>query len=173
MGPPGHFSVGLALKPVAPKVPLWVLLLATEVLDLLCFAFTAVGIEDFGVSTTDFIHGTQVTVLPTIPWSHGLFMSIVWSVAAAGIGWFVYRDHRAGGVIGLAVFSHWVMDFIIHPADLPLLFTGSPTLGLGLTTTGIGAILNVFLEFGLLAGGIAIYTAWKKKYPAYLHISNE
>jgi hypothetical protein len=109
------------------------------------------------------VHGTQVTVLPTIPWSHGLFMSVVWSLLAAGIGWMIYRERRAGGVIGLAVFSHWVMDFIVHPADLPLLFDGSPTLGLGLTTTGIGAILNVFLEFGLLAGGIVIYAIWKKK----------
>jgi hypothetical protein len=163
MGPPGHFSIALAVKPVAPKVPLWVLLLATEVLDLLCFAFAAIGVENLGVSHSDFVHGTQVIVPASIPWSHGLFMSIVWAVAAAVIGWIVYRDRWSGSIIGLAVFSHWVMDFIVHPPYLPLLFNGSPTVGLGLSTSGLGAILNVFLEFGLLAGGIAIYWAYRKR----------
>lgn len=31
----GHFAVGLAAKPLAPKVPLYALLLATLVLDFL------------------------------------------------------------------------------------------------------------------------------------------
>ena len=53
MGPPGHFGIGLAAKPAAPKAPLWVLLVATEVPDLLYFAFHAAGIESAGASTTD------------------------------------------------------------------------------------------------------------------------
>jgi len=44
VGPPGHFGIGLAAKPAAPKAPLWVLLVATEVPDLLYFAFHAAGI---------------------------------------------------------------------------------------------------------------------------------
>jgi len=39
MGPIGHFAVGLAAKPVAPKVPLGVLFLATVILDVLAIAF--------------------------------------------------------------------------------------------------------------------------------------
>jgi hypothetical protein len=35
----GHCAVGLAAKPVAPKVPLGILLLATMMLDVLAIAF--------------------------------------------------------------------------------------------------------------------------------------
>jgi hypothetical protein len=43
MGPIGHFSVGLAAKPMAPKVPLGFLLLATRILDVLAIAFGFAG----------------------------------------------------------------------------------------------------------------------------------
>ena len=92
MGPIGHFSVGFAAKAAAPKVPLGILLLATWWLDVLAIALGLAGIERGG----------------NAPWSHGLFMSVVWSVVAALLAARVYRDHRAGVVVGLLVFSHLV-----------------------------------------------------------------
>jgi len=100
MGPIGHFSVGLAAKPTAPKVPLGILLLATWILDVLAIAFGFAGIE-----------GVKIGV----PWSHGLFMSVIWSLVAALLVARIYREYRAGAVVGLLVFSHWVLDFISHP----------------------------------------------------------
>jgi len=131
MGRIGHFAVGLAAKPVAPKVSLGVLFLATWLLDVLAIAFAFAGIE--GVKSG-------------IPWSHGLFMSVIWSVVAAFLTARIYREYRAGAVVGLLVLSHWVLDFISHPIpfssyswrswqwsfgnplppDSPLLFGGSP-----------------------------------------------
>jgi hypothetical protein len=70
LGPPGHFAIGLAAKPTAPKAPLWVLLVATEVSDLLFFAFQAAGIEKAGVSTIDFSRGVKILSPGSIPWSH-------------------------------------------------------------------------------------------------------
>ncbi len=32
MGPPEHFGIALAIKPSAPKTPLWILLLGLELL---------------------------------------------------------------------------------------------------------------------------------------------
>jgi hypothetical protein len=61
MGPIGHFSVGLVAKPMAQKVPLGVLLLATWVLDVLAIAFGFAGIEGGGSAG--------------LPWSHGLMVS--------------------------------------------------------------------------------------------------
>src|SRR3974377_2129347 len=101
MGPIGHFSVGLAAKPLAPRVPLGILLLATWILDILAIAFGFAGIE----------RGGSVGV----PWSHGLFMSAIWSVIAAFGLARIYRSSHAGVVVGLLVFSHWALDFISHP----------------------------------------------------------
>jgi len=120
---PGHFAIGLAAKPAAPKVPLLVLLLATEVLDLLCFGFQAIGIEDFGISHTDINQGVIVLSPASIPWSHGLFMSVVWSVVAAAIAFIIYQERRTASIIGLVVFSHWIMDFIVHLPTSPYYLT--------------------------------------------------
>ncbi len=154
---PAHLAAGLAAKPLAPKAPLWVLLVATEVPDLLFFGFQAAGLESQGVTTVDLNQGIQVVVPSSIPWSHGLFMNVVWSLVAAAIALWVYRERRTSSVVGLALFSHWVLDFIVHPPELPLLFEGSPTVGLGLWTSGPGLILSLILELGLLASGSAIY----------------
>ena len=163
MGPPGHFGIGLAAKPAAPKAPLWVLLVATEVPDLLFFAFQAAGIESAAVSTTDFSQGMEILIPGSVPWSHGLFMCVVWSVVAAAIGYLFYRDRRTSVVIGLMVFSHWVLDFIVHVPDLSLLFDGSPLVGLGLWGSGPGLIISGILEVGPFAGGLAMYLVSRKR----------
>lgn len=84
-------------------------------------------------------------------------MSVVWALLAAGIAYLIYRDRRAASVIGLVVISHWVLDFIVHPPELPLLFTGSPLVGLGLWSTTPGFVLSIVLEVAMFAGGLAIY----------------
>jgi hypothetical protein len=53
------------------------------------------------------------------PWSHGLFMSVVWSLVAALLVARIYRSKRAGTVVGLLVFSHWMLDFVSHPIPFP------------------------------------------------------
>ena len=116
---PGHLGLGFAAKTVAPEVPLWALLMSTEVLDLLFFGFKTAGMEYEAVSTTDITHGLQIVSPGWTPWSHGLFMSLVWSVLAFVVTYFFSRNHRASIVIGLLVFSHWVLDFIVHLPDLP------------------------------------------------------
>jgi membrane-bound metal-dependent hydrolase YbcI (DUF457 family) len=147
MGPPGHIAVALAAKSAARRAPLWVLIVATEILDLLCFALLAAGIERTGAD-------------PSFPWSHGLFMSAVWSAAAGAIALLVYRDRRSAGVLGLLVFSHWVLDYISHAADLPLLFDGSPRVGLGLESS---VAVGLVMEFTLLAVGVAIYLVTRRR----------
>jgi len=157
----GHCAVGLAAKPVAPKVPLGILLLATMMLDFLAMSFTWVGIE--GGRTGN-------------PWSHGLFMAVLWSMAAAFLCARLYHSRGAGVVIGFLVFSHWLLDFVSHPIpfpsfswrswrwdfghplppDLPLLFAGSPRVGLGLYNS-ISAAQATALELGMLILGAAVY----------------
>ncbi len=92
------------------------------------------------------------------PWSHGLLMAVTWSVMGGLLGRYFYRDSRSGGVIGLVIFSHWVLDFITHPMfgglpDLALLLEGSPKVGLGLYSA-IPMGFWVVIELGLVASGL-------------------
>jgi hypothetical protein len=103
----GHIAVGLAAKPLAPKVPLGALLLSATAIDTLAGVFAVVGLE-----TVDAAGNSQIA------WSHGLFMAVVWSIVGAGLAFLLSRDRRTGIVIGLVVFSHWFLDFISHPMGL-------------------------------------------------------
>ena len=165
MGPIGHLAVGLAAKPAAPRVPLLVLILATEVLDLLTLAFLATGVERLGITRTELSHGLTMVSPAAIPWSHGLVMSLVWSALAVGIAFLAFRDRRASAIVGLLVFSHWVLDLLVHPQELPLFLAGSTKLGLCLWCSGPGLIISGILEFALLAAGVAIYVVHRKRHP--------
>jgi hypothetical protein len=162
MGPPGHFAIGFAAKPGAPAVPIWVLLLASWFLDVLSFVFEAIGLEKFAVTQTDFVHGVQTLVPGSVPYSHGLFMSIIWSILFGALAYIFFRNVRISIILGLVVFSHWILDFIVHIQDLPLFLEGSPLLGLGLWGSGPGLIASIILEFTLLAGGLTIYLVFRK-----------
>lgn len=158
----GHLAVGFAAKPVAPKVPLWALLVASEVNDLAYFGFTAMGLEQKTVTTMNFKQGVAYLTSSTNPWSHGLFMSLVMSVVGAAIAYTIWRDRRSAGVVGLVVFSHWILDFLMH-SNLPLLFYNSPLVGLGLENTGPGFIFITILDLAILAGGITLYLRARKR----------
>ncbi len=162
MDPLAHASIGLMAKSFAPKAPLWALLAATQVPDLLCFGFMATGLEHGAVTQLDLNNGLQYLAPSFIPWSHGLFMSIVWSVVVAGIAFLFLRDRRTSIIIGLMTFSHWVLDFIVY-LQIPIFFDNSQWTGLGLITSGPGLIVGIILELGLIGGGVASYFITRKR----------
>ena len=146
MGPPGHVAIGFAAKPLAPMAPLWVLLMATEVPDILFFGFEAAGVEYQAVTQTGLSQGLQMISPGFNPFSHGLFMTGIWAILVGGIAWLIFKDRRTSIILGLVVFSHWVLDFIVHPPELSLLFDGSPLVGLGLWSSGAGFIISVIFS---------------------------
>ena len=162
MGPIGHCAIGMAVKPLAPRFPVGILLIATLLLDILAMVFMRIGIEG----------GEEVGN----PWSHGLLMSLIWSIFAAFLAGTVYHSYRSGAVVGIAVFSHWILDFVSHPIpfpsfswhswrwdnghalppDLPLLFANSRRVGLGLYNS-ISAVAATELEIAMFVVGTAVY----------------
>lgn len=149
-------GVGFALKWADPKAKVVPLLIAAEACDLLI-----IPLIPFKLSTE------TMMVL-----THGLFMSVVWSLLAAGLACAFRQRARTAIVYGLAVFSHWILDFITHPMgaifgdggsplppDMPLLFGGSPLVGLGLYNHSYA--LAVGFDLGVTALGIAAYVIFK------------
>ena len=63
------------------------------------------------------------------------------------------RDWSAGIWIGAAVFSHWVLVFLVHRPDLPL-YDDAAKVGLGIWTY---PIIALSLEALLLFAGMIMY----------------
>jgi membrane-bound metal-dependent hydrolase YbcI (DUF457 family) len=148
----GHFAVGLALKRLAPRTSLGVLTAAAEWLDLLWPILLLVGWERVRIEPGN----TALTPLAfdSYPISHSLAMSVVWGMLFGGLYLVRTRRPLAAIWIGVAVVSHWVLDWITHRPDLPL-FPGSPTkVGLGLWNS-IPA--TVVVESAMFAAGVWIY----------------
>jgi hypothetical protein len=147
-----HMGVGFAAKRIAPQVPVWILIICAYLIDLIWGVFFAFKIE--------FLPGPGITT--TNPWSHGLFMSLIWSLLAGVITFLLSKNKRTSVIIGLLVFSHWIVDFISRPmlyafpndTKLSIFFDGSPTVGLGVWKTQAGVIIG---EYGTLVVGLAIY----------------
>ena len=155
----GHYSVAFACRTERNKIPLWVLFIAVQFLDYIWATLVLLGIEKLRV-----IKGfTAGSMLDSYfhPYSHSLITAVIWSVVAALIYKGVCGRHGrhyskfAPLVIGVAVFSHWVLDLIAHPRDLAI-YDNTWKVGFGLWNHRDPEFA---LEIALLAGGIALYLA--------------
>lgn len=148
----GHFGLAAAVKSRERQVPLWALMLATVWLDVVFLPLLAVGIET--IEPVD--GGGYGAVVIHADYTHSLLGAAALAaafglVAALRWGW------RSGTVLGAVVFSHWVLDLVVHRADLPILpadLGGLPRLGLGLWQVPAAAIA---VELGLVVAGSVAY----------------
>jgi hypothetical protein len=125
----GHLGAGLAAKRMAPRLSLGVLFLAAMLLDVLLWSFVLLGLEEVHVPAN---FGEVHYLTFTFPCSHGLIASLSWSAAAFGVARACGWNARAGVVVAATVFSHFLLDALVHVVGLPLLGPGSYRLGLGL-----------------------------------------
>ena len=146
----GHYGVSFAVKRVDRAIPVWVLFLAVQFLDVLWAPCILLGIEK--VRITPGITASNPLDLYYMPYTHSLVAALLWSCAGGFVYQFVARPPRrqASTLVGFAVFSHWILDFVVHRPDLPL-YDNSAKVGLGLWNA---PALAFSLETGLLFGGV-------------------
>jgi len=147
----GHFAAGLVIKARTPKAPTWALLLGVGWLDVLFGPFVLAGIERATV-TPAMSPGFR---LDYIDWSHSLLMSLVWAACFGLL--FLRQGRRIAAAMVVAVFSHFVLDFLMHPADLALWPGSSTHLGLGLWQTLPRGWW--WVELGFIAAAFGYYLA--------------
>jgi hypothetical protein len=147
----GHFGVALAAKKAAPKASLGVLFLAAQFADILWPLFLLLGWEQVRIAPGI----TRVTPLDFVsyPYSHSLLAQMLWGAAFGAVYFAARRDVRGAIVATLCVPSHWLLDYISHRPDMPIVPNGARH-GLGLWNS-LSATLAV--EITMYATGIAIY----------------
>ena len=153
----GHYSVAFAGKSGKNKIPLWIFFVAVQFLDYIWATLVLLGIEKLRV-IKGFAAGSMLDSY-FHPYSHSLVAAILWSGVAAiaykplciWLGYFYNKS--AALIVGLAVFSHWILDFIAHPRDLAI-YDNTWKVGLGLWNYRDPEFT---LEIVLLAIGIMLY----------------
>ena len=147
----GHFGLATAVKAKAPEVPLWSLMVGTQLLDLAFIPLLLSGIETMDQTS----HGSGYgQLIIHADYSHSLVVALLLSFLA---GWFGrWRWGIKGGlVLSGVVFSHWILDVVVHRADMVLLpgnLGNLPLLGFGVWSF---AWLSFLLEFlFILVGSI-------------------
>lgn len=150
----GHFGLAAAVKSQERQVPLWALMLATAWLDVLFVPLFLAGIERIepvpgtsggygnGIIHADYTH--SLIGAAVIAALFGLVAALPWG-------------RRAGVVLGAVVFSHWLLDLVVHRGDMPILpgdLGDLPRLGFGLWRVPAA---SAALELALVVGGAYLY----------------
>ena len=149
----GHYGPSFACKAWKPAIPLWVLFVAVQLVDIAWAVLVLLGIEK--VRIVPGFTATNPFDLYYMPYTHSLPGAALWSVGAAVAYKAVWRTQNwtAAAIVGAAVFSHWILDLLVHRPDLAL-YDDAYKVGLGLWNYPAIAFA---LEIAFLFGGIALY----------------
>lgn len=172
----GHYSVSFAGKALAgqsgakdsgKRIPLWLLFIAVQFIDVLWSIFVLLGIEK--VRIVPGITASNALDLYYMPYTHSLLGVLCWSVLAYVVCQTVprLRGKRNGLILAGAVFSHWILDLIVHRPDLSL-YNSVGKMGFGLWNyRGAAFALEMAV---LLCGAAMLYrtAAYKVRLAAFL-----
>ena len=149
----GHYSASFAGKAADNRIPLWLLFIAVQFVDVMWAIFVLLGIEK--VKIVPGFTASNPLDLYYMPYTHSLVGAMGWSIAAGLVCQLFSNLHgaRTGFIVGAAVFSHWILDLIVHRPDLAL-YDNTFKMGLGLWNY---RALAFALEIAVLITGAALY----------------
>ncbi|MDF0676019.1 MAG: hypothetical protein P0120_17055 [Nitrospira sp.] len=130
----GHVGVALVIGRVERRVNVGIFVTAALLLDFVLWLFILLGWESVNIpedySTTHQPHFV-------FPYSHGLLAAAGWSIFAGALALPLYSylkeaSRCIAALVAVAVFSHWLIDALVHRPEMPLTTSTSPTVGLAL-----------------------------------------
>jgi membrane-bound metal-dependent hydrolase YbcI (DUF457 family) len=148
----GHYAAALATKRFTTGPSLGWLFAACQLPDLIWPILVLAGVERLSIDPGN----TAFTPLSFdyYPWTHSLVMCAVWGALLGGLYLALRRDVRGAVVIEALVMSHWLLDFITHRPDLPLIPGNPSRFGLGLWNN-VAATLAIETLF--FVGAVSLY----------------
>ena len=129
-------------------------MLTTVWLDIVFAPLLAAGVET--IENAPGTSGGYGKAIIHADWTHSLVGALV---LAALFGLVAARPwgRRTGIVLGAVVFSHWLLDLVVHRGDLPILPGNAgdlPRLGLGLWKM---PAVSILVELALVVAGAWLY----------------
>jgi hypothetical protein len=152
----GHVGAAMAIARADRRVNVGILVTAALLLDIVLWVLVLLGWEAATISA-DFAATHQPEFV--FPYSHGLASSLVWSGLAAIAGYAAYARHsasrgRIAAVLAAAVFSHWLLDALVHRPDLPIAGADSMRVGLSLWQS---MPLALVVEAAIVGAGVGLF----------------
>jgi len=151
----GHFGFAAVVKSRARATPLWALMLACQWLDVAFVPLFVAGVERIvaapGTPGTGYGQGIIYA-----DYTHSLLGALLLALAFAGVA-SIRWGGRSGVLLGAVVFSHWLLDLVVHRGDLPILPGNAgdlPRLGFGLWQL---PAMSLVLELSLVLAGAFLY----------------
>lgn len=144
----GHYGPAFAAGAMKRAPSMAAAFVAVQLVDFAWSAFILTGVEHARV-VPGYLAMSSLD-LYDMPYTHSLVGALAWSL----LGALVYRvlDRKAGWapalVIGALVFSHWLLDLLVHAPDLALYPGGAEKFGLGwwdVPALAVGSELLVFV----------------------------
>jgi hypothetical protein len=149
----GHFGFAAIVKSRERSTPLWALMLATVWLDVVFVPLFVAHLETVQPISP---HAGYGGLIIHADYTHSIVGMLALS-AALGAMFLPRLGRRVALVIALVSASHWVLDLIVHRADMPMLpgnLGNLPRLGYGLWSHPLAAAC---VELALVVGGAALY----------------
>lgn len=147
----GHIGVGLALKKIDQTINAGWLVFAALLLDILLWVCVFFGIETVIIPDD---YAVKHYLFFEFPFTHSLIASALWATLVFVVTRFLFNRSIAAWILALTVFSHFILDALVHPAQIPLLGNDSLKIGLGLWNS---LYVELIVEVLLLSVGFWIY----------------
>lgn len=152
----GHVAVALAIGRVERRVNVGVFVTSALLLDFVLWLFILFGWESVTIPL-DFAITHQPHFI--FPYSHGLLAAGGWSAVAGALA-LPLSSHiketrwRPAVLVAAAVFSHWLLDALVHQPEMPLVGKSSISVGLALWNNMTVALM---LEALLVVLGLCLF----------------
>ena len=114
----GHYGPAFGAKAAVKQIPLWVLFIAVQWMDVVWSLFVLTGVEKVRI-VPGFTEGSPLD-LYYMPYTHGLVGALVLSALLGAIVAFFMRENKRAVffIVAACVFSHWILDLVVHKPDL-------------------------------------------------------
>ncbi len=163
----GHFGFAAIVKSYERETPLWTLMLACQWLDVIFVPLFVMGIERL-VPINGPTSGYGEVIIYA-DYTHSLVGALVLS-ALFGVAAALIWGKRSGVVLGAVSFSHWLLDLVVHRADMPILPGNAgnlPRLGFGVwsmpaVAMALEALLVVFGAYFYWRAAVEVATAARR-----------
>ena len=153
----GHYAAAIAAKAAEPRAPMWTLVAGAQLIDIGWSVLVMTGVERGSLDPT--LPGSAF-VLAYMPFTHSLPGVIGWALGATLLARYLLRLGWTPAVmIGAVVFSHWLLDLLVHRPDLEL-YPDGPKAGFALWNL---PVIEQAVEIGLIAIAGVFWTAQRTR----------